>query len=145
MGTEKPSTKRLTSGLTRRWAATGSTAGRSYRRTFRLLGIPILAVAGVLVYRGLQDRLVLPECDSGRAKDTLTDVLKQLKVAPLRFEPIKTISSTKAEVVCNALLPLADGASVNIDYRFFWQGSTVDMKYSISRHEPQNSPPGLPK
>jgi hypothetical protein len=63
MGTENPSTKRPTSGLTRRWTATGSTAGRSYRRTFRLLGIPILAVAGVLVYRGLQDRLVLPECD----------------------------------------------------------------------------------
>jgi hypothetical protein len=71
--------------------------------------------------------------------------LKQLKIAPLRFEPIKTISSTKAEVVCNALLPLADGARVNIDYRFFWQGSTADMKYSISRHEPQNSTPGPPK
>ena len=65
---------------------------------------------------------------------------------PLRFEPIKTISTSKAEVVCNALLPLADGASVNIDYRFFWQGSTANMKYSISRREPQNSavsPPSI--
>ena len=89
--------------------------------------------------------LRLPECDSARAKDTLADVFKQLKIAPLRFEPIKTISTSKAEVVCNALLPLADGASVNIDYRFFWQGSTANMKYSISRREPQNSAVSPPR
>ena len=105
----------------------------------RLLAVPILAVAGVLVYRGLQDRFMLPACDSARAKDTLADVFKRLKIAPLRFEPIQTISTCNAEVVCNALLPLADGASVNIDYRFFWQGSTANIKYSISRREPQNS------
>ena len=62
----------------------------------------MLAVAGVLIYRGLHDRFVLPECDSGRAKDTLADILKQLKYQPLRYEPIKTISSSKDEVVCNA-------------------------------------------
>jgi hypothetical protein len=145
MAAEDPSTKRPTSSFTRRWAATGATAGRSYRTTFRLLGIPILAVAGVLVYRGVQDRLMLPDCDSSRAKDTLADVFKQLQIAPLRFEPIKTISASKAEVVCNALLPLADGASVNIDYRFFWQGSTANMKYSISRQEPKSSASEPPK
>ena len=145
MAGENSSAKRPISGFARRWAATGSTAGRSYRTTFRLLAVPILAVAGVLVYRGLQDRFVLPECNSARAKDTLADVFKQLKIAPLRFEPIKTISTSKAEVVCNALLPLADGASVNIDYRFFWQGSTANMKYSISRREPQNSAVSPPR
>ena len=102
MAGEDSSAKRPISGFARRWAATGSTAGRSYRTTFRLLAVPILVVAGVLVYRGLQDRFVLPECDSPRAKDTLADVFKQLKIAPLRFEPIKTISTSKAEVVCNA-------------------------------------------
>jgi hypothetical protein len=139
MAGKDSSAKRPVSGFARRWAATGSTAGRSYRTTLRLLAVPILAVAGVLVYRGLQDRFMLPACDSTRAKDTLADVFKQLKIAPLRFEPIQTISTSNAEVVCNALLPLADGASVNIDYRFFWQGSTANMKYSISRREPQNS------
>jgi hypothetical protein len=139
MAGENPSPKRPASGFARRWAASGSAAGRSRRTTLRLLAIPILAVAGVLVYRGIQDRFVLPACDSARAKDTLTDVLKQLQIAPLRFEPITTVSTSKAEVVCNALLPLADGASVNIDYRFFWKGSTANMKYSISRREPHNS------
>jgi hypothetical protein len=106
---------------------------------FRLIGIPVLAVAGVLIYRGLHDHFVLPECDSERAKDTLADILKQLKYQPLRYEPIKTISSSKTEVVCNALLPLADGANLNVDYSFFWQGNTAEMKYSISRRPAQRS------
>jgi hypothetical protein len=122
-----------------RWPAAASSPGRPNRLTFRLIGIPVLAVAGVLIYRGLHDRFYLPECDSGRAKSTLADVLKQLKIEPLRYEPIKTISVSKAEVVCSALLPLADGSNLNVDYSFFWQGSAAQMKYSISRRDPQSS------
>jgi hypothetical protein len=59
--------------------------------------------------------------------------------APLRYEPIKTISKNDKEVVCNAALPLPDGATLNVDYRFFWQGSSAQMKYSISRSEPKAS------
>ncbi len=106
---------------------------------FRLVGIPLLAVAGVLIYRGLHDHFVLPECDSGRAKDSLADILKQLKYQPLRYEPIKTISSSKNEVVCNAVLPLADGANLYVDYSFFWQGNSAEMKYSISYKPAQSS------
>lgn len=105
----------------------------------RLIAIPVLAVAGVLIYRGVQDRFVLPECDLSRATDTLASVLKGLDSAPLRYEPIKTISKTDKEVVCNAALPLSDGATLNIDYRFFWQGSAAQMKYSISHKEPKAS------
>jgi hypothetical protein len=123
----------------RRWSAPGSSPPRFRRLAFRLIGIPVLAVAGVLIYRGLHDRFVLPECDSARAKDTLADILNQLKYQPLRYEPIKTLSSSKHEVVCNALLPLADGANLNIDYSFFWQGNNADMKYSISRRPAQSS------
>ena len=123
----------------RRWSAPGSSPPRFRRLAFRLIGIPVLAVAGVLIYRGLHDRFVLPECDSARAKDTLADILKQLKYQPLRYEPIKTISNSKDQVVCNAMLPLADGANLNIDYSFFWQGNNADMKYSISRRPAQSS------
>jgi hypothetical protein len=123
----------------RRWSAPGSPPPKFRRLAFRLIGIPVLAVAGVLIYRGLHDHFVLPECDSERAKDTLADILKQLKYQPLRYEPIKTISSSKTEVVCNALLPLADGANLNVDYSFFWQGNTAEMKYSISRRPAQRS------
>ena len=123
----------------RRGSPANSSPVRPHRLALRLIGIPVLAVAGVLIYRGLHDRFVLPECDSGRAKDTLADILKQLKYQPLRYELIKTISSSKNEVVCNAVLPLADGANLNIDYSFFWQGNTAEMKYSISRRPAQSS------
>jgi hypothetical protein len=129
----KPSWRRAS-----RWTAAASTTP-SYRLTFRLIGIPVLAVAGVLLYSGLRDYFVLPACDSARAKNTLADVFKELNVAPQRFEPIKTISTSKDEVVCNAALPLADGATLNVDYRFFWQGNKANMKYSISRRPAQGS------
>ncbi|HXX04929.1 MAG TPA: hypothetical protein VEJ37_11415 [Xanthobacteraceae bacterium] len=139
MKTDHSSEKPPTPGRSLRSTSASSSPGTSYRLTFRLIGIPVLAVAGVLIYRGVHDRFVLPECDSGRAKDTLAEVFKQLKIEPLRYEPIKTISSGKNEVVCNALLPLADGATVNVDYSFFWQGDKANMRYSISRREARSS------
>ncbi len=116
-----------------RWSAARLSAGSSNRLLFRLIGIPALAFAALLLYRGVHERFTLPECDSSRAKQTLADVLQQLKVEPLRDEPITTISSSKDQVVCQVVLPLSDGGTMNIDYSFFWQGNTADMKYSISR------------
>jgi hypothetical protein len=128
----------------RRWTrppSIGTTASpqKSYRFVFRLLGIPILAVAGVFIYSGLRDRLFLPECDSERAKQSLAEVLKQLKLEPLRYEPIKTVSSTKNDVVCSAVLPLPDGASVAADFTFYWQGDKANMKYTVARKAPGGS------
>jgi hypothetical protein len=122
----------------RRWSGAASPPARPrpYRMAMRLIGIPAVAVAGVLIYRGVRDRLVLPECDSGRARHSLADILKQLQLEPTQYEPIKTVSSSKDQVVCNAVLPLAGGGSVVADYTFYWQGSSADMKYSISRKRP---------
>ena len=122
----------------RRWSGSASPPARPrpYRMAMRLIGIPAAAVAGVLIYRGVRDRLVLPECDSGRAKHSLADVLKQLQLEPTQYEPIKTVSTSKDQVVCNAVLPLPGGGSVVADYTFYWQGSSADMKYSISRKRP---------
>jgi hypothetical protein len=106
---------------------------------FRLIGIPALAVAGVFIYSGLRDRLALPECDSDRAKHTLADVLKQLKMEPTKYEPIKTVSSTKNDVVCSAILPLPDGGNVAVDYTFYWQGDNANMRYSVARKAPGSS------
>jgi hypothetical protein len=112
---------------------------------WRLIGIPVVAVAGVFIYSGLRDHLVLPECDSARAKRTLSDVLKQLQLEPTRYEPIKTISSSKDDVVCNAVLPLPDGANIAVDYTFYWQGNKADMKYSISRKAAGSSALNFPR
>ena len=139
MATDNSSPKPPAGRRAVRWSSLPSTPGRPNRLAFRLIGIPVLAVAGVLIYRGVRDYFVLPECDSARAKDTLADVLKQLKAEPLRYEPLKTVSSSKERVVCNAILPLADGSNVNVDYSFFWQGSTAEMRYSISRKPRESS------
>jgi hypothetical protein len=110
---------------------------RPYRLAFRLIGIPAAAIAGVYLYHGVRAHLFLPECDSESAKHTLADVLKQYRFEPARYEPIKTVSSSKDEIVCNAVLPLSDGRTVAIDYTFYWQGSTASMKYAVT-------PPTLP-
>lgn len=117
----------------RRLSAPRSSQARPYRFALRLIGIPVVAVAGVLIYSGLRDHFVLPECDSERARQSLSEVLKQLQIEPVRYAPIKTVSTSKDQVVCNAVLPLPDGASVVADYTFYWQGNTANMKYSISR------------
>ncbi len=116
-----------------RWSPPTSSPTGPYRLIFRILGIPVLAVAGVIFYRGLEAHFVLPACDSGRAKQTLSKVLKELKLEPVRYAPIKTISSSKERVVCNAVMPLPDGANVVADYTFYWQGSKVNMHYTVRR------------
>jgi hypothetical protein len=121
-------------------AAKKSLLGGNQRLALRLFLFPALAVGVVLMFNGMHDRFVLPECDSDNAKHTLADVLKQLNFEPMKYEPIKTVSSSKTEVVCNAVLPLPDGANVVVDYTFFWQGSKSNMKYSIARHAAQPQP-----
>ncbi len=136
--TETPPPKPAKPIRARRWSGSAAPPARPrpYRMAMRLIGIPAAAVAGVLIYRGVRDRLVLPECDSERAKHSLADVLKQLQLEPTQYEPIKTVSTSKDQVVCNAVLPLPRGGSVVADYTFYWQGSSADMKYSISRKRP---------
>jgi len=128
----------------RRWTPPPSAGGRSsprksYRFVFRLLGIPILAVAGVFIYSGIRDRLVLPDCDSDRAKKSLADVLQQFKYEPTTFAPIKTVSATKDQVTCNAVLPLPDGGYVAADFTFYWEGDKANMKYSVARKATDDS------
>jgi hypothetical protein len=129
----------------RRWTPPPSVAGRSaprksYRLVLRLLGIPILAVAGVFIYSGIRDRIVLPQCDSDRAKKSLAKVLQQFKYEPTTYAPIKTVSATKDQVICSAVLPLPDGGYVAADFTFYWQGDTASMKYSVARKATDDSP-----
>jgi hypothetical protein len=123
----------------RRWSRPPQAPRSPYRTIVRLLGIPVLAVMVVILYRGLRAHLVLPECDSETAKQTLSQVLKQLKLEPVRFAPIKTVSSTKDQVVCNATMPLPDGGTVVADFTFYWQGNTADMRYTVRREAAKHS------
>jgi len=106
---------------------------------FRLLGIPVIAVLAVVLYRGLRPHFVLPECDSDAAKRTLAQVLKELRLEPVRYAPIRTVSSSSDKVVCSAVMPLPDGGNVVADYTFYWQGNSADMRYSIHRQAAKSS------
>lgn len=105
----------------------------TYRFGFRLLGLPILAVVAAYLFYGLRDYFELPKCDSYRAKQSLSQVLKELKLEPTSYAPIKTVSSSKDKVVCNAVLPLPGNATVVADFTFYWGAHKVQMKYSISK------------
>jgi hypothetical protein len=141
---DESSPKQPTPIRARRWSRPSSSSSggrpRPYRFALRLIGIPAVAVAAVLIYRGLRDHFVLPECDSDRAKHSLSDILKELRLEPTSYEPITTVSSDKDQVVCSALLPLPDGARVAVDYKFYRQGDTVSMRYSVSRQAPEKAP-----
>ncbi len=103
------------------------------RLAARLIAIPLIGIIAALLYYGLHDRFFLPECDSNRAKRTLSDILRELKLEPSRYEPITTVSSSKTQVVCKASLPLPEGGEVAIDYSFYWQGSQANIRYSVTR------------
>jgi hypothetical protein len=123
-----------------RWTAPPSRpASSTSRQLRRLIGIPVIAVIGLFIYNIVRERFVLPACDSDRAIKTLAAVLKELKLEPTRYAPIKTVSSSKDKVVCNAVMPLPDGASVVADYTFYWQGTKANMRYSISRQAAKKS------
>jgi len=75
----------------------------------------------------------LPGCDTKRARDTLSDVFQANKVSTTRYNEIKTLSETKDEVRCNASLALREGGNLNVDYRFYWEGSSAKIEYSLKR------------
>ena len=109
------------------------------RWAFRIAGLAIAAAATGFLYYAIRTYFVLPECDSWAAKQTLAQVLKEMRLEPVRYAPIKTLSSTKDKVVCSAAMPLPDGATVVVDYTFSWQGRRPNMAYSIHRAPAQSS------
>jgi hypothetical protein len=133
MATDKPPPKSTSPARFTRLPDLPSSSRPPYRFALRILVIPVIAVAGVFIYSGIRARLVLPDCDSDRAKKSLAEVLQQFRYEPTTYTPIKTVSATKDQVVCSAVLPLTDGSSVAVDFTFFWQGDEANMKYSVAR------------
>src|ERR1700722_3838138 len=133
MAAEKPPPTPKSRARFTRLPTSPSSSRPPYRFALRILVIPVIAVVGVFIYSGIRDRIVLPECDSDRARKSLAEVLQQFKYEPTTYAPVKTVSTTKDQVVCSAVLPLPDGSSVAADFTFFWQGDKANMKYSVAR------------
>jgi hypothetical protein len=122
-------------------------ANRRRRLIFRLLALPLLAGAAFLLFNGLRDYVELPQCDSSHAKEWLGQALAPFKFDTTGYQSIKTISSSKQEVVCNAVLALPNGSNMAVDYSFYWSGSKVNMRYSVpltGSGSPPPAPPAVP-
>jgi hypothetical protein len=117
-------------------AAAPSKSKKIYGWAITAGAVVIMIAGGVQVYEAVRENFVLPECDSKRAKDTLSNVFKEHKFEPLRYESVKTVSANDQEIVCNAVLPLPDGVNLVADYTFFWEGNTARIKYSLVRRAP---------
>ena len=139
MATDNPPPKATSPARFTRLPDLPSSSRPPYRFALRILVIPVIAVVGVFLYSGIRDRLVLPDCDSDRAKKSLAEVLQQFKYEPTTYAPIKTVSTTKDQVVCSAVLPLPDGGYVAADFTFYWQGDTANMKYTVARKATDDS------
>ena len=133
MAADKPSPNPKSRARFTRLPTSPSSSKPPYRFALRILVIPVIAVVGVFIYSGIRDRIVLPECDSDRARKSLAEVLQQFKYEPTTYAPVKTVSTTKDQVVCSAVLPLPDGTSVAADFTFYWQGDKANMKFSVAR------------
>ena len=108
----------------RRWSPPQRKPHRPYRTIVRLIGIPVVAVAGS--HSSIAGCATASCCRSAipiTAKKSLAEVLKQLKFEPVRYAPIKTVSRTKIRLCAMRRLPLPDGGTVVIDYTFYWQGN----------------------
>src|ERR1700685_3660967 len=139
MATDKPPPRSTSPARFTRLPDLPSSSRPPYRFALRILVIPVIAVVGVFLYSGPRGRLVLPECDSERAKKSRAEVLQQFKYEPTTYAPIKTVSATKDQVVCSAVLPLPDGGYVAADFTFYWQGDTANMKYTVARKATDDS------
>jgi hypothetical protein len=106
-------------------------ANRRRRWIVRLLALPILAGAAFLLFNGLRDYVELPKCDSDHAKEWLGQALQPFNFGPPHYESIKTVSSSKQDVVCNAVLALPNGSNIAVDYSFYWSGNKVNMRYAV--------------
>ena len=133
MAADKPSPNPKSRARFTRLPTSPSSSRPPYRFALRILVIPVIAVVGVFIYSGIRNRIVLPECDSDRARKSLAEVLQQFKYQPTIYAPIRTVSTTKDQVVCSAVLPLTDGGYVAVDFTFYWEGDTASMKYSVAR------------
>src|ERR1700683_1175052 len=88
----------------RRGSSASSPASKRRRWIVRLVALPVLAAAAFLLFDGLRDYVELPKCDSDHAKGWLGQALQPFKFGPPHYESIKTVSSSKQDVVCNAVL-----------------------------------------
>ena len=93
-----------------------------------LLLLLVLGVVGTITQLG-----ELPECDSKRSRDTMSDVFQAQNLSLTKYNEIKTVASSKDEVTCLASLAIKGGGTLIADYTFYWEESKVKVRYKLTR------------
>ena len=95
--------------------------------------IAVLALKYITAYTTSGD---LPACDSQGAKDGLSNIFKQAKIDFSRYISIKTLTSTKEEITCNAVLAKSAGGTADIDYRLFFEEKVARVVVTRAEDKP---------
>ena len=92
------------------------------RRWATLLSLALAAVAIVLTAAGqIANLLILPDCDSSRARQTATELLQAKSADPVNLAEMVRTGRTSAENRCQARLTVAGDTAV-VGYRIYWDG-----------------------
>jgi hypothetical protein len=106
----------------------------NWQRKLQLgVGIFMLAVFALIGVAKIVTWGDLPGCDSDGAKSGLSDIFKTAKLEFSRYIEIKTLTTTKEEITCNATLEKTAGGNAEFDYRIFFDGK--DPKVQVTRAE----------
>ena len=124
MASGDPSARPPASRRPSRWPSARSAPRTSNRLVFRLIAIPALAVAGVLIYRGVQRALHVAGMQFCRAPSRRCPMsLAQLEVEPLaRRADQDRFRAASNQVVCNVVLPLLGRRHPEHRLQFFLAG-----------------------
>ena len=94
----------------------------------------VVVLLALIAIAKFATRAEIPGCDSTAAKDALSDILKKTNVDATRYDEIKTLTTLKDMVTCNAMLTLRNDSNLVIDYRIYQEGGS--MKLMITRSNP---------
>lgn len=121
-------------------APQGPFKGRTANRLYRWASIGLVVVGVILAILIFAGQMIesgeLPDCDSDRARNTLSDVLKANDVEATAYDRIDTESTGKDEVACSAVLSLKDGGKLDLGYRFFWTDKKASYEITSWTKQP---------
>ena|SRR5665647_1073699 len=78
----------------------------------------------------------LPGCASDDVKGGLSNIFKEAKLEFSRYIDIKTLTTTKEEITCNATLAKSAGGTADFDYRIFFQDKVARVVITRAEDKP---------
>jgi hypothetical protein len=100
-------------------------------------GIALIIIVGLIMIANYITKDDLPGCDSNDAKSSLSDIFKSKNIQATRYNEIKTVSTSKEEILCTASLTLQDASLLEIDYRFYFEDKTKKIQITAARDKPK--------